>query len=108
MSATRQSRFVRFLAYYVVPCCFGGCAFAFYDDKDLTGWGLLITGLLVQLIVMLDAQQRALQKEPEPPPIEEDEVEDDGFRLDLTTPELAKVSGDRKSTRLNSSHLGIS
>jgi hypothetical protein len=97
MSTTRLSRFVNFFTFWIIPGCFVGCALAFYQDKDLTGWGLLITALLLRLSVIQYEQQKAAEQEAEQPvsdPADDlDTYDEDTFSIDLTTPYLRSQSG---------------
>jgi len=93
MSTPRQSKFTMFLAN-VVPACLVGCAFAFYAGKELTGWGLLITGLVVRISVTQETHHAVIQaNEIAPSAGAEDEWGDGTFHLSLTTPELERNSG---------------
>jgi hypothetical protein len=97
MSTTKPSRLSSFLTYCMIGC-FGGCPVAFYEGEKLTGWGLLLTALLLRITLMVEAHIRTMQpkeKPEEPADFDADDPDDkySSFSINLTTPDMERDFG---------------
>jgi len=97
MSTTKPSRLSSFLTYCMIGC-FGGCPVAFYEGEKLTGWGLLLTALLLRITLMVEAHIRTMQpkeKPEEPADFNADDPDDkySSFSINLTTPDMERDFG---------------